>query len=63
MSFFRSLAQRFLGACALLLLGALMIWIAVQLLSQVWGWVFLIAAVILAGYIAIRIIRWRTDRW
>lgn len=58
----KSIAQRFFSVCVLILLGVLAIWLALDVLSRIWGWLVLIAAIGLSGYVAyILSRRWR--RW
>lgn len=57
-----TIMQKFFRACLLALAGVFVLWLAIQLLAQFWGWLLLAAA--LGGLIcgAIWIIRWRRDR-
>jgi hypothetical protein len=49
---------------ALLILGAaLAVWVAVQLIVQIWLWLLLIATVIAAGVVGFRWWQSRRDRW
>lgn len=56
------LMTRFFHGCLLLLGGVVVLWLALHLLAQFWGWLLLIA--VLAGLVwaLIWFIRWRRDR-
>lgn len=59
----KSLLRRVVGASALLLFAALMIWTAVWLIQQIWvGLVAGIAAVVIV-WATVVIVRWRRSRW
>lgn len=58
-----SLAKRFFAFCLAVLAGIVLLYLALQLLSQFWGWLLLIASVIAAVWIAVRIVQLRRDRW
>lgn len=55
--------RRFLGFCGAVLVGVVLLWLAIQLLSQFWGWLTLFAVLAAAVYVVYRVIRWRRDRW
>lgn len=49
---------------AVLVLGiALVLWFAVQLLTQIWGWLVAIGLVAIAGWLVVQLHRRRRDRW
>ncbi|ODT11045.1 MAG: hypothetical protein ABS61_05540 [Microbacterium sp. SCN 70-18] len=56
------LMTKFFRACLLALAGVFVLWLALQLLAQFWGWLVLLAA--LAGLIwgVAWFVRWRRDR-
>lgn len=56
------LMTRFFRACLLALAGVFVLWLALQLLAQFWGWLLLLAAGAGLIYAAIWFIRWRRDR-
>lgn len=58
-----TMAKRFMTFCAAVLVGVALLYFAVQLLSQFWGWLVLLAAVAITGYVVIRILRARRNRW
>ncbi len=59
-----SLMSNFARACLLLLVGVIALWLALQLIGQIWGWLLLIAAAIGIAWVAVRLIRWwRDGRW
>ncbi len=41
------ITQRFFRACLLILGGIVCLWLALELLAQSWGWLLLIAAIVL----------------
>ena len=57
-----SIMTRFFRACLLMLAGVFVLWLALQLLAQIWGWLLLLAAVVALIYGVIRFIRWRRNR-
>lgn len=58
-----SLAKRFFGFCVAVLVGIVLLYLAIQLLSQFWGWLLLLALIALGIYLTVVVIRWRRDRW
>ena len=56
-------AQRFFHFCLLILVGVVLLWLALQLLAQVWGWILLAAAIAAVAWITITVIRFRRNRW
>lgn len=58
-----SMAQRILGFCFALLLGVVLLTIALELLAAIWGWLLLLALVILAVAFGVKYWRWRRDQW
>jgi len=59
-----TIMQRFFRACLLALAGVVALWIALQLLAQIWGWLLLAAALSGLIWAFVRFIRWRRDgRW
>lgn len=56
-------SQRFFTACLLILAGVVAIWIALELLAQFWGWIVLILALGLTGWVIYRVIVARQNRW
>jgi len=59
----QTMSHRFLTACLLLLGGVIALWIAIELLARFWGWLLLAAGIILAGWIAFKLIHARRNRW
>lgn len=47
----------------LIIVGTIAIWIAGQLLAEIWGWLLLIAGLVGAGAAAFALIRFLRDRW
>jgi hypothetical protein len=58
-----SLARRFLGFCASVLIGIVLLSLAIQLLSQFWGWLVLLAFIAGCIYLMVVAVRWRRNRW
>ncbi len=58
-----TMAKRFMGFCSAVLVGIVLLYFAVQLLSVFWGWLVLLAVVAGAIYIVVRLLRARRDRW
>ena len=59
----KSIFQRLFNICLLLLGGTIALSLALQLLSQIWGWLLLIAGLAGAIWIAVRIVRARRNQW
>lgn len=59
----KSLLSRLLGAAWTLLLIAGLLWLAVQLLAEVWIWLVGIVALVVLVRIGIWAHRWRRDEW
>jgi hypothetical protein len=57
------MAKRFLGFCLSILAGIVLLYLAVQLLAQFWGWLLLIALLCAAIYVTVAFVRWRRSRW
>lgn len=57
-----TLMTRFFRACLLGLAGVILLWLALQLLSQFWAWLLLIAAIAGLVWGIIWLVRWRRDR-
>ena len=57
------LANRFVGFCFLLLVGVLALWLALELLARIWGWLVLAAVVVTAGFVGYHIFRRRFGGW
>lgn len=58
-----TLAKRFLAFCLSVLAGIVLLYLAVQLLAQFWGWLLLIAGIVAAVWITVRIAQSRRSRW
>ena len=56
-------AKQFFRFCLLILVGVVLLWLALQLLAQFWGWILLAAAIVAAAWITITVIRFRRNRW
>ncbi|WP_375384002.1 hypothetical protein [uncultured Microbacterium sp.] len=53
---------KFFRACLLALGGVFVLWLGLQLLSQIWGWLLLIAAIGAIVWVTVWFVRWRRDR-
>lgn len=58
-----TMAKRFLAFCAAVLAGIVLLYLAMQLLSQFWGWLVLLGGLIAGIYVCVRILRARRNRW
>ena len=54
--------KRFFHGCLLALAGVIVLWLALQLLAQFWGWLLVLAAITGLIYAVVCFIRWRRDR-
>lgn len=58
------IVQRFFRACLLILGGIVCLWLALELLAQVWGWLLLAAGIVLMLCAAVRAYRyWWSGRF
>lgn len=58
-----TMARRFLTLCLAVLVGVFLLSLAVELLSQFWGWLVLLAVLAISTYVVVRVLRARRDRW
>jgi uncharacterized membrane protein YdbT with pleckstrin-like domain len=58
-----TMAKRFLTFCLAVFVGIALLYFAVRLLSQFWGWLVLLAIVVITGWVVIVVVRARRDRW
>ncbi|GEK80131.1 hypothetical protein ABA31_14820 [Agrococcus baldri] len=58
-----TMASRILSFCFAALLGVVLLYLAIELLAQIWGWLVLIGVIALGAVAAIWIYRWRSSRW
>jgi uncharacterized membrane protein YdbT with pleckstrin-like domain len=49
----RSMPSRFLRGCLLVLGGIVSLWLALELLSQFWGWILLVVGIALMLWCAV----------
>lgn len=59
----KSWAHRFFAFGFLSLGGVVLLYLAIQLLAQFWGWLLLILGFIAAVWVAVAVIRGRRSRW
>ncbi|QAY74259.1 hypothetical protein ET445_13915 [Agromyces protaetiae] len=57
-----TIMQKFFRACLLGLAGVFVLWLAIQLLAQFWGWLLLAAALGGLVWATIWFVHWRRDR-
>lgn len=57
------MTHSFLRACLIFLAGVVTLWIALQVLAQIWMWLVLIGALVGVGYLAYRLVKARQNRW
>ena len=58
-----TMAKHFMTFCIAVLAGVVLLYLAVQLLSQFWGWLALLAVVAVIIYVGIRVAGRRRNRW
>ena len=58
-----AMSQRILGFCFAIFVGVILLYLALDVLSAIWGWLLLVAAIITVGWIGLVIYRARRDRW
>ncbi|MFT4259483.1 hypothetical protein [Microbacterium sp.] len=59
-----TLMDKFFRACLLALGGVIVLWLALQLLAQFWGWLLLAAALCGLAWATVWFVRWRRNgRW
>ena len=56
-------AQRFFAFGLLSLGGVVLLYLAIQLLAQFWGWLLLIFGFMAAIWVTVAVIRGRRNRW
>lgn len=57
-----ALMSKFFHFCLLALAGVFVLWLALQLLAQFWGWLVLLAALAALAWGIVWFVRWRRDR-
>jgi len=58
-----TMASRILGFCFAVFLSVILLYLAVELLAAIWGWLLLVAGIITAVWIGLLIYRRWWDRW
>ncbi|QUY62393.1 Hypotetical protein [Gulosibacter molinativorax] len=58
-----SMAHKFFTACLLFLGGALILTLAIEVLTQIWVWLVVIGILTLALWVTYRLRKSRRDRW
>ncbi|MBF4563312.1 hypothetical protein ITJ43_14350 [Microbacterium sp. VKM Ac-2870] len=59
----KTVLQRFVSACATVAFAAFLLWLAVWLLQQIWGWLLLILLIGAVVAVVVIVLRARRDRW
>lgn len=59
----KSLLSRLLGAAWTVLLISLLLWLAAQLLADVWGWLVIIVAAVVLVRVGFLVRRLRREHW
>ena len=58
-----TMGQRILGFCFAVFVGVILLYLAVELLAQFWGWRTLVAVIIAGFWVALVIYRRSRDGW
>lgn len=58
-----TLARRMLSFCFAVLVSVVLLTLALQLLSQIWGWLALIAVLASGAWLAVKVRQWRSQKW
>ena len=58
-----TMGNRILGFCFAVFLGVVLLCLALELLSAVWGWLLLLAVIAAAIWILVAVYRHRHDGW
>ncbi|SER95998.1 hypothetical protein SAMN05443377_12241 [Propionibacterium cyclohexanicum] len=58
-----TMASRILGFCFAVFVSVILLYLAVELLSAIWGWLLLVAGIVAAVWIGLLIYRRWRDRW
>lgn len=58
-----TLARRMLGFCFAVLVSVVLLTLALELLAQIWGWLALLAVLASAVWLAVKVRRWRSEKW
>jgi hypothetical protein len=56
-------ARRMLSFCFAVLVSVILLTLALQLLSQIWGWLAFIAVLVSAVWLAVKVRQWRAQKW
>lgn len=59
----KPLLGRFVSACAMVAFAAFLLWGAVWLIEQIWGWLLLALILTAVVTVAVMVVRARRDRW
>ena len=58
-----TMGQRILGFCCAVFAGVLLLYLAIELLAQFWGWLALVALIVAIAWIVLVIYRRSRDGW
>lgn len=59
----KTLLGRIVTGCFLILLAALMLWLAVWVVQQIWVWILVAVLVVAVIATVVAVVRVRRDRW
>lgn len=59
----KTVLGRFVSACAMVAFAAFLLWGAVWLIEQIWGWLLLALILAFVVTVAVMVVRARRDRW
>ena len=59
----KTVLQRLVSVCATVTFAAFLLWLAVWLLQQIWGWLLLILLIAAVTAVVVIVVRARRDRW
>ncbi len=58
-----TMAKRFLSLCATVLMGVILLYLAVWLLSLFWGWLVLLSVAVIVILVIVRVMQAHRNRW
>lgn len=59
----KTVLQRLMSVCATVAFATFLLWLAMWLLQQIWGWLLLILLIAAVVTVAVVVLRARRDRW
>lgn len=58
-----TLARRMLSFCFAVLVSVILLTLALELLAQIWAWLVLTAVLGSGVWLAVKVHRWRSQKW